>query len=638
MQALSTLPPESRARQTAAAAPPGRQRWRTLAQLAERNADAAVRAPGQCRARSRRPRYRQQRVALGWRTERGRSRSRASPCSTPTRGGHANSRERPESFSPRPGIARRVTREIIAIACAGLARCFCRLETRRQRANWLTAADRDWAAPARRRVSQWHHQESRNRCNRTRESAALCLQATLARRTAAELAFGAAAVRRCSRRTSMQRRTTDERRKRVRYRTRRGMLAAAGLSPLLARIYAARGVDDAADLDTNSPDLPRLVGAQGYRRRGDTTRRWRRARAAHAHRRRLRRRRRDGVRGRRARAARDGRPKVDFLVPNRFEFGYGLTPEIVALAASQDAGTDHHGRQRHRQRRRRRRRARARHRRADHRSSPARRRAACNGVDRQSEPAGLHFSEQASGRRRRDVLCAHGIARAAARARTFHDATRAQSRDRCSTSSRWARSRTSSGSITPTAFSSTRTAAHPRRPHAAGRPCIVRSRSPRSRPRHDLRPRLCRRATAQCRRSHGRHVDRHRLPARRRRRDAPIASRVELDRLNRERREVEATMQEEALATIDSIAGRRRVHDLRLSRRLAPGRGRHRRVAAQGSLPPARDRVRARQQTVSYAAPDARSAGFTCAMRSIWSPSDAPAPSPDSVDMHTRRD
>ena len=28
-----------------------------------------------------------------------------------------------------------------------------------------------------------------------------------------------------------------------------------------------------------------------------------------------------------------GYPEVDFLVPNRFEFGYGLTPEIVALAA-----------------------------------------------------------------------------------------------------------------------------------------------------------------------------------------------------------------------------------------------------------------------------------------------------------------
>ena len=28
-----------------------------------------------------------------------------------------------------------------------------------------------------------------------------------------------------------------------------------------------------------------------------------------------------------------GFPSVDFLVPNRFEFGYGLTPEIVGLAA-----------------------------------------------------------------------------------------------------------------------------------------------------------------------------------------------------------------------------------------------------------------------------------------------------------------
>ena len=28
---------------------------------------------------------------------------------------------------------------------------------------------------------------------------------------------------------------------------------------------------------------------------------------------------------------------VDFLVPNRFEFGYGLTPEIVALAVARGA-------------------------------------------------------------------------------------------------------------------------------------------------------------------------------------------------------------------------------------------------------------------------------------------------------------
>src|SRR5437667_370772 len=38
-----------------------------------------------------------------------------------------------------------------------------------------------------------------------------------------------------------------------------------------------------------------------------------------------------GVRGLRAMGAR-----VDYLVPNRFEFGYGLTPEIVALAAQRE--------------------------------------------------------------------------------------------------------------------------------------------------------------------------------------------------------------------------------------------------------------------------------------------------------------
>mgnify|MGYP001266262903 CR=1 FL=1 len=33
-----------------------------------------------------------------------------------------------------------------------------------------------------------------------------------------------------------------------------------------------------------------------------------------------------------------GFPSVDFLVPNRFQFGYGLTPEIVALAAGRSPG------------------------------------------------------------------------------------------------------------------------------------------------------------------------------------------------------------------------------------------------------------------------------------------------------------
>ena len=64
-----------------------------------------------------------------------------------------------------------------------------------------------------------------------------------------------------------------------------------------------------------------------------------------------------------------GFASVDFLVPNRFQYGYGLTPEIVRLAAQSRAGAHHHRRQRHLQSRGRRRGARARHRDADHRSS-----------------------------------------------------------------------------------------------------------------------------------------------------------------------------------------------------------------------------------------------------------------------------
>jgi single-stranded-DNA-specific exonuclease len=112
-------------------------------------------------------------------------------------------------------------------------------------------------------------------------------------------------------------------------------LAAAGLPPVLARVYAARGIRTAAELDHSLAALPpfgtlrgidlasaRLVRAiaQGerilivadYDADGAT------ACAV-------------GVRGLRALGAR-----VDFLVPNRFEYGYGLTPEIVALAAQRD--------------------------------------------------------------------------------------------------------------------------------------------------------------------------------------------------------------------------------------------------------------------------------------------------------------
>ncbi|CAG0937978.1 partial Single-stranded-DNA-specific exonuclease RecJ, partial [Gallionellaceae bacterium] len=109
-------------------------------------------------------------------------------------------------------------------------------------------------------------------------------------------------------------------------------LADTGIAPLLARIYAARGIRDTAQLDTSLGNLlpftqlknaqtmavllADAIGAQrkllivaDYDADGAT------ACAV-------------GLRGLRAFGA-----CVDFIVPNRFEYGYGLTPEIVRLAA-----------------------------------------------------------------------------------------------------------------------------------------------------------------------------------------------------------------------------------------------------------------------------------------------------------------
>ncbi len=109
-------------------------------------------------------------------------------------------------------------------------------------------------------------------------------------------------------------------------------LGDTGMAPLLARIYAARGIRDTAQLDTSLGNLlpftqlknaqtmavllADAIGAQrkllivaDYDADGAT------ACAV-------------GLRGLRAFGA-----CVDFIVPNRFEYGYGLTPEIVRLAA-----------------------------------------------------------------------------------------------------------------------------------------------------------------------------------------------------------------------------------------------------------------------------------------------------------------
>jgi single-stranded-DNA-specific exonuclease len=108
---------------------------------------------------------------------------------------------------------------------------------------------------------------------------------------------------------------------------------AAHLHPVLRRVYAARGIDNDSDLDLS---LDRMLPVGSLEGLDEATR----LLAAH---------RRAGrvlvigdfdadgatstalvVRALRAMQF----AHVDFLVPNRFRFGYGLTPEIVALAAT----------------------------------------------------------------------------------------------------------------------------------------------------------------------------------------------------------------------------------------------------------------------------------------------------------------
>lgn len=118
----------------------------------------------------------------------------------------------------------------------------------------------------------------------------------------------------------------------VRRACRTGVQAGAGLHPVLARAYAARGVRTSAELDTSLARLLPVGTLEGVAAAVELL-------LAH----------RTGGRvlvigdfdadgatssALMVRALRSlGFSAVDFLVPNRFEFGYGLTPEIVALAA-----------------------------------------------------------------------------------------------------------------------------------------------------------------------------------------------------------------------------------------------------------------------------------------------------------------
>lgn len=109
-------------------------------------------------------------------------------------------------------------------------------------------------------------------------------------------------------------------------------LEQAGIDPILARIYAARGLGTAEDLDVGLSRLLPFAGMRNLERLAailaDAIEQARRilivgdydcdgATACAV-----------GVLALRAFGA-----KVEYLVPNRFDFGYGLTPEIVRIAA-----------------------------------------------------------------------------------------------------------------------------------------------------------------------------------------------------------------------------------------------------------------------------------------------------------------
>ncbi|MDQ1344564.1 MAG: single-stranded-DNA-specific exonuclease, partial [Pseudomonadota bacterium] len=115
------------------------------------------------------------------------------------------------------------------------------------------------------------------------------------------------------------------------------MLEQAGVHPLLARLYAARGIASAGDLDTGFASLLPPEGLKGIDAAAALL-----ADAIAAKRKILVVADYDcdgatacavGLRALRAMGA-----TVDYLVPNRFETGYGLSPEVARLAAARQPG------------------------------------------------------------------------------------------------------------------------------------------------------------------------------------------------------------------------------------------------------------------------------------------------------------
>ncbi len=108
-------------------------------------------------------------------------------------------------------------------------------------------------------------------------------------------------------------------------------LAAAGIHPLLAQIYAARGIASPQQLAADLGGLSPLAGLHNVERMAGLLAD---AIAAKQHLLIVADYDSDGATACAVgmRALREFGANVEFLVPNRFEYGYGLTPEIVALA------------------------------------------------------------------------------------------------------------------------------------------------------------------------------------------------------------------------------------------------------------------------------------------------------------------
>ncbi len=108
-------------------------------------------------------------------------------------------------------------------------------------------------------------------------------------------------------------------------------LISSGLSPLLARIFAARGIRQTAELETDLQQLLPFTQLKNIREMGCLL-----ADAITAHKNILIVADYDADGATACAVAMRGlsmlSARVDFIVPNRFEYGYGLTPEIVHLA------------------------------------------------------------------------------------------------------------------------------------------------------------------------------------------------------------------------------------------------------------------------------------------------------------------